>query len=307
MSEAEGKREPIKRERVNVLSLFFPLDKLSRNMVKNLNAARHKGRPCTLDVGGRKDSQKVVIRYAVKALKLKRKGVTVEGLKDLTPADALLHDVICSIYVAGYKAVTVDQVYTTMNGKKSGNGKRVVPSAQRREALLDRIVNMMCQLITIDTREAAAQYKKWTPCAVTTGLLPISIVKQENEAGKESIFLVFNSEPPLVALSKALNQVSGFPIEVLHNEKSRLLKDGAAFRVRYLLERVARVRGRQGSILFQTFFRAAGIGKEHEHRERQKIISVLENLKSQKIIEFFEVNGPRILITKPKKAHRGKK
>lgn len=241
--------------------------------------------------GKKKINTLVTINYS----ELKRRNIS--GVQRLTQFDRAVLDAINTIYKAGNRYMTIEQIFKVMSGKENG---RVRPTMK--EKMNRSIQKMMVVLVTINNDEEVEAYNT-NNIKVTENILKATYVEFENSGNKVEGIRVDNSI--ILQYAETRNQIdSSMPLEIMDtpinkNETNIAIQS-------YLYRRVLAIKNggnMSNKILLNTLLDDLEIIETTKkltstQRDKRKkvvdtIISIFDYWKEKGFISAYEIEGKR--------------
>lgn len=221
----------------------------------------------------------------------------ISGVQRLTSFDRAVLDAINTIYKAGNRYMTIDQIFRVMSGKENG---RVRPTMK--EKMNRSIQKMMVVLVTINNDEEVEAFNT-NKIKVTENILKATYVEFENSGNTVEGIRVDNSI--ILQYAETRNQIdSSMPIEIMDtpinkNETNIAIQS-------YLYRRVLAIKNggnMSNKILLNTLLDDLEILEttkkltSSQQNKRKKtietIISIFEYWKEKGFISAYEIEGKR--------------
>lgn len=221
----------------------------------------------------------------------------IEAVKTLTGYDKLIHDVIGTISIKGYNAVSIRQIFNAMgnHGKPSPNQANKIKASLRK---------MACAHIKFDNKEEAGRYNYQT-WEYEGQLLNIEMITGYVGGQKTTLVYILRT-PVLMEFAKSRKHCNTLPIKLLQSPISQTEKQLAI--QNYLLYRIEQIKAHRGkpAILLDTVYKRLGItGAKAQYDARETFKTLLEFYKqcsttgdeSKGYISDYTMDGKRIEIT----------
>ena len=188
----------------------------------------------------------------------------IRKTRPLTYFDKRVHDVVASLYEAGYQEITVNQIYTVMNGDVKSN-------KDQRKKINDSLTKMAMTRVYIDNEREIGVLEGYKPFRHDDYLL--SFQRDSYVGGNNKITL--NNEPILIKFAKQRKQITKISQKVLCSPLGN--SEGNLALEEYLILRI--VKAKKGKlnnrILFNTVFDNCGISEKKQRQRAKKTIKEL--------------------------------
>ena len=238
-----------------------------------------------LKVIGVPEGEKIPTRFEVEGIG------TVNLSRPLDEFDRAIFDVCISAQAEELGFLTVDSLFREMTGGKSNNTR---PSAKEKSAILESIGKMMLTATKIDFSETREKMKKYAsaPSSLFGSILPCKILDGVEVNGKTTAIIQFLDESPLLTIARAKKQIIRYPValrDIPNQNATPLVTKINGYVIRRVNEIIQH--NMTPTITFEDVFKHCGLVETSNGKKRdaRKIISdVMENLKSQDVIQNFE-------------------
>lgn len=273
-------RQALLRDKQNLISILpenyiVPNTKLSNLMPKRELEDLH----LEIDVGKTKNK---IFTYA--SINYDNENISLSTRQPFTPYDRVVHNAICTLYVAGNTMFTSEMVYRAMNGLNASEHV----SSTAVEEVTKSIEKSRFIKATIDFTQELKMRKDYsdTQKAVMSDML-ISVTWMEvSTGGVTKNGYKFNSEPILYKYSRSVGQVISVPINLLETKSKLNSTDEVIILREYLLRRIEGMKNtrnalNQNKILYSSIYEELGL----ENPTNKKTHSVRTHTKS--LLEFW--------------------
>ena len=272
-----------------------PIDKISQSLFNaNENLPFYDNNATDVVIAtmrGKKKAQEVTTAVAIDISKLDGVSFSDGGVM-LDRYNKAIHDAMLSIYLAGNKGGSLNQLYKVLNGNKE---TLKAPEEKTLKDISKAIDKLSLTRITIDATDEAKLYG-FSKAKIKNYLMPVKIVEVEINGNKAEGF-VFLDEPPLYTYARQKNQINSGDIGYLNvplNTTPENIKLTS-----YLFERVQGAKSEKSKlgpvILYETIYEILEIDtpnantlRKKRSDIRKKVDSILNSWTRAGFIKGFE-------------------
>jgi len=217
---------------------------------------------------------------------------TVNLSRPLDEFDRAIFDVCISAQAEEMEFITLDSLFREMTGGKSNNTR---PTAKEKSAILESIGKMMLTATKIDFSETREKMKKYAsaPSSLFGSILPCKILDGVEVNGKTTAIIQFLDESPLLTIARAKRQILNYPVALrgIPNQNTTPLVTKINGYVIRRVNEIIQHKEMTPTITFNDVFKHCGLveASKWQRQDARKIIfDVMENLKTQDVIQSFE-------------------
>ncbi len=269
-----------------IKSVFFPIDKVNKNIWHLLEQPADGQLTLNFDVSGQGSEKPVNILYSLDFNNLKNISIT----RKLEPYDKRVYLAISALFNEGYNVINVKQIYKAMG--YTGNA-----SATDIKRINDAITKMNGAHLIIDNKYEAKNYKGFDHFKYDGVLLPIERMQAYINGQLADAAIHIFREPPMVSFAKQRKQITTINIKLLD---SPLSKTNANIELEdYLIEEIARIKKgkRNSKMLFSTIYEVIHITtKKQKQRAPEKINKLLAHYKICGYIKNYKMDKDSVTI-----------
>ena len=271
-----------------------PIDKISQSLFnanENLPFYDNDATDVVIaTIKGKKKAQEVTTAVAIDISKLD--GISFSNGVMLDRYNKAIHDAMLSMYLAGNKGGSLNQLYKVINGNKETIN---TPKEKTLKDISEAVNKLRLTDITIDATGEAKLYG-FSKAKIKNYLMPVKIVEVEINGNKAEGF-VFLDEPPLYTYAKQKNQINAGDIGYFNvplNTTPENIKLTS-----YLFERVQSAKNEKSKlgpvILYETIYEILEIDtpnantlRKKRSDIRKKVDSILNSWTRAGFIKGFE-------------------
>lgn len=187
-----------------------PIDKISQSLFNANENLPYYDNDATdvviLTLKGKRKAQEVTTAVAIDISKLE--GIYFSNGVMLDRYNKAIHDAMLSMYLAGNKGGSLNQLYKVINGNKE---TLKAPEEKTLKDIREAVNKLRLTDVAIDASEEAKLYG-FSKAKIKNYLMPVKIVEVEINGNKAEGF-VFLDEPPLYTYARQKNQINAGNIE----------------------------------------------------------------------------------------------
>lgn len=255
----------------------YPTDKINNNVWEKFLYIDKNGQltfDTTFEQGfntAKKNRKEAIVYYSINFEELKDAAIT----KALTSYDKRVYIAIGALYNAGYKVITIQQIYSAM-----GNIGR--PSDTDYRKINESITKMNTAHIFLHNTHEIQVHKKQKSFVYDGSLLPMermqTVVNGKVTSTDGGIHLF--REPPLISFARGRKQITTIKRCLLESPLSQTAENLTL--EDYLIENIAYIKHNKGKVenkmLYDTIFDKCSIkDKVKRHRAKDKVIKYLDH------------------------------
>lgn len=194
-------------------------------------------------------------------------GDAIRKTRPLTEFDKLIHAIVGTLYYSGHEEMTVNQIYTFLNGND------IKASTFQLNKINDSLTKMSLTRVYIDNEKEIGVLEGYKPFRHDENLLSF---RRDSFVGGDSR-IILNTEPILFKFAIQRKQITAIPLEVLRPPLSK--SEGNLAINDYLISRItAAKKGKISSkVLYRTLFDRCAITEKKQRRRAKETISTLLN------------------------------
>ena len=214
-------------------------------------------------------------------------GGAIRKTRPLTEFDKLIHAIVGTLYYSGHEEMTVNQIYTFLNGDD------VKASKFQLSKINDSLTKMSLTRVYIDNEKEIGVLEGYKPFRHDENLLSF---RRDSFVGGDSR-IILNTEPILFKFAIQRKQITAIPIEVLRPPLNK--SEGNLTINDYLISRVtATKRGKvSNKVLYRTLFDKCAITeKKQRQRAKETINTLLNHYAESSFIKDYKVEKDGIFL-----------
>ena len=271
-------------------------------------------------------SKKAEVRTVI-GLTYEGPGVQLRSRHKITKYDQAVHNAISSLWEAGNRSISPQEIFRTMNG--NADVKVKAKQAEKVDASVNKLMFTRLTLdMSADIKEGGLVIRdnRVSKGIVETQLLQATIGTLQTNNGKTVRGYILSREPMLYTYSKAKKHVLSVDASLLDTSSELSNTDDVIVIREYLLQQVENMRHgyRDNTVIdYSTIEEATGIDpagdKVEQHRFRETVKKILSSWKKKGyILDYIDhkagrtVKGVKIILQQPAapridKSDRGRK
>ncbi|MDE6087826.1 MAG: hypothetical protein K2G25_05510 [Oscillospiraceae bacterium] len=288
--EADADKEKISVSAKKPEAIPFPLDKVSQNLFKFLEAGTYS---MNVEKSGSNDSLNTIITLDFEELE-KNKALT---FKQLTPFEKRVYIASGALQKAGNNYISATQIYKQMGGK----GR---PATYQIEKIIEACENMSRIRLTIDNDEEAEKYNYPRFKKGSFYLFPAESVENVKINGREVEYCLhfLKDELPLFALARQRKQITAYTPEQYAlpfsmTDDNILLDDYFRTRIARIKRDKEKKKPYNNKMLYTTIYENCGINtKKKRYDATKKFRKLLDHYQKTGIITGYQEQQDGIII-----------
>ena len=288
--KADADKEKISVSAKKPEAIPFPLDKVSQNLFKFLEAGTYS---MNVEKSGSNDSLNTIITLDFEELE-KNKALT---FKQLTPFEKRVYIASGALQKAGNNYISATQIYKQMGGK----GR---PATYQIEKIIEACENMSRIRLTIDNDKEAEKYNYPRFKKGSFYLFPAESVENVKINGREVEYCLhfLKDELPLFALARQRKQITAYTPEQYAlpfsmTDDNILLDDYFRTRIARIKRDKEKKKPYNNKMLYTTIYENCGINtKKKRYDATKKFRKLLDHYQKTGIITSYQEQQDGIII-----------
>ena len=241
-------------------------------------------------------------------------GVQMRGRQKITKYDQAVHNAISSLWAAGNRDISPQEIFRTMNGSTTGKVKEAqvkkVHESVNKMMFTRLYLNMSAD---IQSGGLKIQDQRVTKGVVETQMIQATIVSLQTSNGQTIRGYKLADEPMLYTYSKAKKHVLSVGLDLLDTSDEVSNTDDVIVIREYLLQQIENMRHgyRDNTVIdYETIKESTGVtvldGKQYQQAFRESVKRILLSWKKKGYIQGYTdhkagrtIKGVKIILQKP--------